>query len=602
MSMFPFRKSMQPLMSATHIPPPAGQFDIYPSFPIGSGRIELGFDALARQFVPHERVIIDSACGMMWNSFREQLARSLAVLGVHYEWLDVSQTLKPQGEIDALVVPFLGGDDPLFGTRFTKSLDDFFDVERLAALREKACAAKRSIVYGCGAALISSDGLLVYADVPKNEAQFRFRAGSATNLGVGAAFDPKLMYKRSYFVDWPALRGHQRKLLPRLDLVVDAQRPGEPATMTGNDLRHALGLMSQNYFRVRPWFEPGPWGGQWMKSRFPALPQEAPNLAWSFELITPENGLVFESDGQLLEVSFDFLMFHDHRSVLGDCADRFAYEFPIRFDYLDTFAGGNLSVQCHPRPAYMRKHFGEKFTQDETYYISDCAPDAQVYLGFRDGVDPKEFKDALEQCHRNASPLDVERFVNREPAQKHCLYLIPNGTIHCSGTNNLVLEISATPYIFTFKMYDWMRLDLDGHPRPLNIERAMDNLYFDRAGERVRREFVSQPTMIAHGDGWQIVHLPTHVEHFYDVHRFEFTGQIEATTDGSPHVLNLVGGESIILETANGLRQRFNYAETFVVPAAAGRYRLLNEGATPAMAVKAFVKVGRGKANDNSGR
>lgn len=589
-----FRKTSQALAPAFHNQL-NGAYDIYPGYPLGSSRVQLGFASLAQEIACAERMILDGTGGVLWEDLRSRLQAALQPLGVKFEWLDVSQALKSGAGLEATVGPFLGGGDPLFGTRNNRPLGEFFLSEKLAALSARFASAKRVIAYGTGAALVHPPdaqprALLVYVDVPKNEIQFRSRAGSITNLGSAGPEDPKRMYKRFYFAEWPPLRAHQAKLLPDLDLIIDGQRPEEPVFMRGSDLRAGLARMARSWCRARPWFEPGPWGGQWMRRKFPGLDGEFPNLAWSFELISPENGIAWESSGRLLEVSFDFLMAQESQAVLGEFAGRFGTEFPIRFDYLDTFDGGNLSLQCHPRPEHAWRHFGERFTQDETYYLTDCAPGAQVYLGFKAGIDAADFRRALQASFREARPFCVERFVQTQPARKHGLYLIPNGTIHCSGKNNLVLEISATPYIFTFKMYDWMRLDLDGRPRPLNIERAMENLYFDRQGERVARELMPQPRSLAGGPGWELLHLPTHAEHIYDVHRFDFSTSVEAATQGSPHVLNVVEGGPVLLETPNALPQPFAFAETFIVPAETGRYTLRTENGRPAKVVKAFLK------------
>lgn len=581
--MNPVRRTTQ-LLAPTHAPAPTpGEYELHPSHPLPHGRIDLGFDALAARLPGEGVVLVDGDPGTLWEDLRGRLEAALKARGGRTTWFPVDEALQDAADIERWIAPYLGGEDPIFGRRFSGRLEEFFAPGRLADLGRRVAEAAREtgrlvIVFGCGAALVPVDvpRTLALVELPKNEQQFRARAGVPVNLGSREARPPKPAYKRSYFIDWPAVKAHKKALSGQVDLVVDGQRPESPAVVSGADLRAGLAGLAAGGFRVRPWFEPGPWGGQWCKRHLPVLPP-APNYAWSFELIAPENGLTFRDDsGRLLEVSFDWLLLRHSPEVLGDASAWFDDEFPIRFDFLDTVEGGNLSVQVHPAPDYIRRHFGEKFTQDETYYILDATPEATVNLGFREGIDPAAFRGALETSFASATPLDMPRYVQVHPARRGDLFLIPHGTIHGAGTGCLVLEISATPYIFTFKLYDWLRPDLDGKPRPLNLERGMANLDFTRSGAGVAEEFLSRPREIARAvDGRAVTEeLPTHRDHFYAVYRHRFHGEIEVPTDGSVQVMSLVEGRQVEVITRAGDRRTYAYAETFVVCAAAGRFRL----------------------------
>jgi mannose-6-phosphate isomerase class I len=583
------RRTSQNLIPVTKESHYDSSYDIYPSFPVENGAIKKGYTTLAEELTGEETVILDGYVGVDWDEVTTSLQGVFDKKGLRTSFQSIKTFLKPEDDILSLITPFLGGDDPIFGFRTPVEIGDYFVSEKMGHFKLDS-EANVNILYGTGASTLGIEGKLVYFDLPKNELQFRMRANAIANFGFSSPKAHKQMYKHFYFVDWPILNREKKRLLPNISIIVDQQRPGNPVWMSGDALRDGLERMSQSYFRVRPWFEPGVWGGQWMKERFKELNPDVPNYAWSFEMIVPENGLLFESDGKLLEVSFDMLMFQNSANILGKAEKRFGDEFPIRFDFLDTFDGGNLSVQCHPKPDYIKKEFGENFTQDETYYILDAEKDAEVYLGFQEGINKTDFHNALQHSYKTKEELDVEKYVQKFPAKKHDLFLIPHGTIHCSGSNNMVLEISATPYIFTFKMYDWQRLDLDGNPRPMNIERAFENLNFQRQGNTVPETLIAQPKIEKSGDGWEKIHLPTHQDHFYEIYRYEFDNEMSVETNDQCHVLMLVEGQSIDLKVEGNKPRTFHYAETFAVPAAANKYRLVNKGAEKAKVVVSFVK------------
>ncbi|MCS3799343.1 class I mannose-6-phosphate isomerase [Niastella sp. OAS944] len=565
------------------------EYNMYPCHSLGAGKIFGGYASLVQWMLQHPVVIIDGYGGIFWKEVKQCLQAEFTLKGTKVHWIDVSACMKTEEAINEMVVPFMGTPESVWGTRFNGKLADFFNMNEMAALQADK-NANCTIIYGTGAALVSLNAPVVYLDVPKNEIQYRMRAGSITNLGSKKVSRSAEMYKRFYFIDWVVLNEHKQNLLNKIAVMADGQWEGSLNWMFADVLKTALSSISRQVFRVRPWFEAGAWGGQWMKEKIKELNKDEVNYAWSFELIVPENGLVFESDGNLLEVSFDCLMFQENNNVLGKHAGLFGYEFPIRFDFLDTWAGGNLSIQCHPTLKYIRENFGETITQDETYYILDCREGAQVYLGFQEGIDPVGFRQTLENSKANKLVVPIEEYVQSHTASKHDLFLIPNGTVHSAGINNLVLEISATPYIFTFKMYDWLRLDLNGEPRAINIEHAFNNLNFERKGARVTEELISKQQVIEKGNDWALVHCPTHAAHFYDVHRLEFETRITVQTNNTCHILMLVEGSAVTVEAGDGVVETFSYAETFVMPAAAKSYTLINKGAGVAKVVKAFCK------------
>lgn len=580
------RSGLQPLMPL-RVPTgdTADAYRIYPYHSLGSERIYHGYASLATWIMQHKVVVIDGYVGIFWDTIQQQLTATLEKQ-VRVRFVNAAACLKTPQQVQQLVAPFLGTAGAVWGTKCTLQLSDLYTIPT-TTIDDRYDVM---VFIGTGASLLHATAPVVYLDLPKNELQLRMRAGAIYNLGANTLNTLSEMYKRFYFVDWVLLNQHKKQLLDRIEVIGDAQWPDTLNWCFSADFRTGLQQLANTVFRVRPWFEPGAWGGHWMKEHIAGLHPDEVNYAWSFELIVPENGIVFESDGWLLEASFDFLMFSERNAVLGNHADRFQDEFPIRFDFLDTWDGGNLSIQCHPTLPYIQKEFGETITQDETYYILDCQREAHVYLGFQDNINPGEFREALETSRDEKKPIAIEQFVQAHQAGKHDLFLIPNGTVHSAGAGNLVLEISATPYIFTFKMYDWLRLGLDGEPRAINIEHAFNNLNFQRKGDAVATELISKPASIQQGIDWEVIHLPTHAEHFYDVHRLEFDTELVVETGGSCHVLMLVEGSKVTVLNGNKQATAFCYAETFVIPAAAQQYTLVNKGEGRARVIKAFIK------------
>ncbi|MCI8361338.1 MAG: mannose-6-phosphate isomerase, partial [Clostridiales bacterium] len=341
-------------------------------------------------------------------------------------------------------------DDRVFGRMTCRRLEDFLEPLTVTAVRERIRAAGGLVlVMGVGASLLWEPDLLVYADLARWEIQTRYKAG-APNWRSDNPDDPFLAkYKRGFFVIWRLADRHKRDLFDKIDFLLDTNRKGEPKMATGAAFRQALETFASQPFRLVPYFDPGVWGGQWMKGML-NLPDGPDNYAWSFDGVPEENSLYARIDGVRLEFpAMDLVLYRPARLLGERVYGRFGAEFPIRFDFLDTMGGGNLSLQVHPLTSYIQETFGMHYTQDESYYILAAEEDACVYLGLREGIDPAAMAADLRRAQAGEIAFPAEKYVNKFPAKTHDHFLIPAGTVHCSGRNAMVLEISATPYIFT---------------------------------------------------------------------------------------------------------------------------------------------------------
>jgi mannose-6-phosphate isomerase class I len=184
--------------------------------------------------------------------------------------------------------------------------------------------------------------------------------------------------------------------------------------------------------------------------------------------------------------------------------------------------------------------------------------------------------DNLHQAALGQTDFDDERFVNQIPAHKHDHFLIPAGTVHCSGSGTMVLEISATPYIFTFKLWDWGRLGMDGLPRPVHLEHGEKAIDWQRDTHWVHEHLVNRIEPIAEGDGWREERTGLHEREFIETRRHWFTKSVTHHTRGGVNVLNLVAGNEARVDSPTDAFEPFvvHYAETFIVPAAVGEYRI----------------------------
>ena len=212
------------------------------------------------------------------------------------------------------------------------------------------------------------------------------------------------------------------------------------------------------------------WGGRRLERLLGKhLPPKEP-VGESWEVCDHPNGQSVVDEGPLAGTALHDLVARDESGLIGR---RGALEtgsrFPLIFKFVD--ATQPLSVQVHPDDAYAREHGGGDAGKCEAWCVLQAAPGSKIARGLKPGVTRASFASAI----RSGA---VEGLLNFIEVRRGDVVDIPAGTVHSLGAGVVVAEIQQNSDT-TYRVWDWSRAGLDGKPRELHVDRALDVIRFE---------------------------------------------------------------------------------------------------------------------------
>ena len=537
--------------------------------------------------------------GALINVIRQQPGAAQA------KYIDAETLLRDPDEIKALLAPFLPEDreaDPvlLYGRRYMGGYEGLQDEEKVTALKNRLKNEKAVLVCGRGAlakALRDAYDVRAWMDITPRTAALNFKYGHARNLGAKEDLPYSLLMRRNYYVDFEIAVDSRWSLINEgaLDLYITADVPEDMQLVSFGDLMTLFGEICEKPFRCRPVYLEGVWGGFYIY-RLRHLPSQMRNCAWIFDMIPMEVSIVAKIGENEFEAPFFTFVQAMGEKLLGRQAmEQFGGYFPIRFNYDDTYhSNGNMSVQCHPTEEYVVKNHSELGRQDESYYVCVTAQGAKTYLGFREENSCEEFFAAARKAEKTHEMIDYEKYINAVPSVPGTQVMIPAGTVHASGRNQVILEIgSLTVGSYTYKLYDYQRIDPQtGLPRPIHLKMGAEVIHGERTAEWVKNNLVDHGGLVREGENWKEIVVGEHDLLYFSLRNLIFWDRMEDDTRGTFHVLALVDGEKVkVASRADPSRYYImNSLDVVVLPASLGAYTLENLGVGSVTVHKTLLK------------
>ena len=489
-------------------------------------------------------------------------------------------------------------DDPAFGyVNDDGRIEELLDGEKVAALKAELAARKGTVVlYGPGAAtelLADVTDLVFYFDITRQPVLWKMWDRKLVPFGSDTP-DPDYAWKEYYYNDYHMLDHQKEALWDRMDYWVEAIDPENLKLMPAVSYREIIATMLKYPIKEIKIYQPGPWGAYRYRDLF-----DVPGLecnAWN-ELAGPELGMIVDlGEGVSCEMPMLNLM-QDQVSLLGEhLASAYPRLFPMDvwlddgyFPEKTPIERTAMPIHNHPSTAYVKRHFNEPLGRYETYYICEAYEGACTIMGYKDDVDLEAWEDKC-RASENLTPIeDWKDYMEIWDSNIGDLYLIPPGTAHGHGGNQMVLEMDTCPSIsateYSFFEYDFARNSWDDEkktmtakPCRMQLEHGFDNEKW-RRGSWVKDHLLAKPRVTEWTKDYKHDRYTSLPEMPFDIDRYHYYTKAEGDTEHEfAHIVTITIGKGakIVSRTDPSLSCDLELFQSAVIPASFGAYEIIS--------------------------
>jgi hypothetical protein len=560
-------------------------------------------------------VAFDGWYGVDWKSITDGVKSAARKAGIEVAFCPSASLMKAAEEIAAYRKRY-ETQDPSFGwVNSDGLLADLFDEKRLAEMRgqlSRESASAATVVFGPGAALPALDELYdlrFYFDFTMQPMLWQMWGGELVPFGRSDP-DPAYSWKKYYYCDFYLLYRQKKHAFPRMDYYVDAVQADNLKLVPRAPYERIVKTLVQYPIKQVKIMQPGPWGGQ----RYRAL-WDVPGLecnAWN-ELAGIELSILVDVGARdTLNIPAQNIMQYPREVVGEHIQQTYPDLMPLQV-WLDDgyfpkpvpFEQSSMPVHDHPDTDYVRRHFNEPLGRYETYYIVEAYKGATTWMGFKEEADLEKWE-RLARDSNNKKPIPGwQDFIKRWDTVVGDLFLIPPGTSHGHGGNQMILEMDTGPSVagteYSFFTFDYARTTWDdttktmtGKPMRMHLDHSFTNNRWRRE-EYVRRYLRARP-VVQSGDGetrkdqyTTLPEMPFHIE------RLSFTKRHENDTEGRfMHIATLAEGEEVTVRSLEHPERstKIERLQAAIIPAGMGRHEYINEKGGHAMIVIIRMKEG----------